>query len=129
MFGLSRYPRAHVFSCVKWKSDVFGVYFILRGLVWVVYNGVQAVHMSVYDGDKEIAPAVKEIPPLLSGFFEREISARWDMTAASNKRKCIAEPLISIEKVEAACLHHYSMLILFLRHIGGTFLNTHKVQY
>ncbi len=32
--------------------------------------------MSVYDGVKETAPSVKDIPPLLSGFFEREISAR-----------------------------------------------------
>lgn len=36
----------------------------------------KAVHMSVYDGVKETAPSVKDIPPLLSGFFEREISAR-----------------------------------------------------
>ncbi|CAM9807016.1 unnamed protein product, partial [Hapterophycus canaliculatus] len=35
-----------------------------------------AVHMSVYDGVKTTAPSVKDIPPLLSGFFEREISAR-----------------------------------------------------
>ena len=33
--------------------------------------------MSVYDGEKDKAPAVKDIPPLLSGFFEREISARY----------------------------------------------------
>ncbi|CAM9839939.1 unnamed protein product [Ectocarpus sp. 13 AM-2016] len=38
-----------------------------------------AVHMSVYDGVKETAPSVKEIPPLLSGFFEREISARYNI--------------------------------------------------
>lgn len=55
------------------------------------------MHMSVYDGEKATAPAVKEIPPLLSGFFEREISARWDMTVESNAPKCRAELLMRNE--------------------------------
>lgn len=47
-----------------------------RARVCMFVHVRQAVHMSVYDGVKETAPSVKEIPPLLSGFFEREISAR-----------------------------------------------------
>lgn len=35
--------------------------------------------MSVYDGAKGTAPSVKEIPPLLSGFFKREITARYNI--------------------------------------------------
>lgn len=112
---------------MKWKSDGLVVYLFFRssgmvwfGLVWVVYNGGQAVHMSVYDVEKETAPAVKEIPPLLSGFFEREISARWDMTKEINKPKRRQETLVSIDNMEADRLETtIRMLILF---IDGAFL-------